>query len=156
MTMTLARPSVDHHCAVEPSPPARIVEQRRDRGVPTSAHVASWTGAESILCIANRFWDLMPLGRDQKLFPHLGEAGTAVFAVEEVEYGGHDPISLFELICTISCKLSAILGPRCELDHSRCARTSWGQGGLFFGQPLGSARSAPEWRYTALRNSKSV
>jgi hypothetical protein len=41
--------------------------------------------------IAIRFWDLMALSRDQmKLFPHFGEAGTAVFAIEEVEYGGHD------------------------------------------------------------------
>jgi hypothetical protein len=51
----------------------------------------------NILCIAKRFWDLMPLWRDQKLFPHLGEAGTAVFAVQEVEYGGHDLTSLFDL-----------------------------------------------------------
>ena len=53
--------------------------------------------ANTILCIAKRFWDLMPLRRDQKLFPHLGEAGTAVFAVQEVEYGGHDLTSLFDL-----------------------------------------------------------
>jgi hypothetical protein len=39
----------------------------------------------------------MPLRRDQKLFPHLGEASTAVFAVQEVEYGGHDLTSLFDL-----------------------------------------------------------
>jgi hypothetical protein len=32
-----------------------------------------------------------------KLLPHFGEAGTAVFAVEEVEYGGHDLTSLFDL-----------------------------------------------------------
>jgi hypothetical protein len=57
---------------------------------------------DSILCIANRFRDLVPLRRDQKLLPHFGKAGTAVFAVEEVEYGRHDPTSLFELICTIS------------------------------------------------------
>jgi hypothetical protein len=48
------------------------------------------TGVDSILGIAKRFRDLMPVGRDQKLFPHLGEAGTAVFAVQEIEYGGHD------------------------------------------------------------------
>jgi hypothetical protein len=41
--------------------------------------------ANTILCIAKRFWDLMPLRRDQELFPHLGEAGTAVFAIQEVE-----------------------------------------------------------------------
>jgi len=40
----------------------------------------------------------MPLRRDQKLFPHFGEAGTAVFAVKEVKYGRHDPTSLLELI----------------------------------------------------------
>jgi hypothetical protein len=51
----------------------------------------------NILCLAKHFWDLMPLRRDQKLFPHLGEAGTAVFAVQEVEYGGHDLTSLFDL-----------------------------------------------------------
>jgi hypothetical protein len=51
----------------------------------------------------------MPLRRNQKLFAHFGEAGTAVFAVEEVEYGRHDPTSLFELICTITSKLSFIL-----------------------------------------------
>ena len=51
----------------------------------------------NILCIAKRFWDLMPLRRDQKLFPHFGEAGTAVFAVQEVEYGRHDLTSLFDL-----------------------------------------------------------
>ena len=39
----------------------------------------------------------MPVRRDQKLFPHLGEAGTAVFAVQEVEYGGHDLTPLFDL-----------------------------------------------------------
>jgi hypothetical protein len=50
-----------HHCADEPSPPARIVEHKRDRGIPTAAHVASWTSADSIICIANRFWDLMPV-----------------------------------------------------------------------------------------------
>ena len=51
----------------------------------------------NVLCIAKRFWDLMPLRRDQKLCPHLGKAGTAVFAVQEVEYGGHDLTSLFDL-----------------------------------------------------------
>jgi hypothetical protein len=77
-----------------------------------SASSFSRTSADGILCIADRFWDLMPLRRDQKLFPHFGEAGTAVFAVKEVEYGGHDPTSLFELICTINSKLSFILGSR--------------------------------------------
>jgi hypothetical protein len=39
----------------------------------------------------------MALSRDQKkLFPHFGEAGTAVFAVKEVEYIGHDRIPSFD------------------------------------------------------------
>jgi hypothetical protein len=38
----------------------------------------------------------MALNQDQKLFPHFGEAGTAVFAVEEVEYGGHDRTPSFD------------------------------------------------------------
>jgi hypothetical protein len=39
----------------------------------------------------------MALSRDQKkLFPHFGEAGTAIFAVEEVEYGGHDRTPSFD------------------------------------------------------------
>jgi hypothetical protein len=28
--------------------------------------------------------------REQKLFPHFGEAGAAIFAVKQVEYGRHD------------------------------------------------------------------
>ena len=61
-------------------------------GCPIVAKTAIPTsGAARMAYIAIRFWDLMALSRDQKkLFPHFGEAGTAVFAVEEVEYGGHD------------------------------------------------------------------
>jgi len=51
----------------------------------------------------------MPLRRDQKLFPHFGEAGAAVFAVEQVEYGGHDLVWPFEGICTGPSKLTFIL-----------------------------------------------
>ena len=104
--------SIDPPWRDEPSLAARIVEHRRDGGGPTAAHVAGLTSADSILRIANRFCDLMPLRRDQKFFSHFGEAGTAVFAIEEVEYGRHDPTSLFELICTISSNLSFILGSR--------------------------------------------
>ena len=68
---------------------AAWLEQHR-RGGLAAVYVASRTDADSIPGIANRFWDLVPLRRDQKLFPHFGEAGTAIFAVEEVEYGGHD------------------------------------------------------------------
>jgi hypothetical protein len=52
----------------------------------------------------------MHLRRDQKLLPHFGEAGAAVFAVEKVEYRGHDPTSLFELICTIGPQAIIFLG----------------------------------------------
>ena len=34
-------------------------------------------------------WDFTTLSRDKELFPHFGEASTAVFAVEDVEYSGH-------------------------------------------------------------------
>jgi len=60
-------------------------------GCPIVAKTAIPTsGAARMADIAIRFWDLMARGRDQKLFPHFGEAGTAVFAVEEVEYDRHD------------------------------------------------------------------
>jgi hypothetical protein len=47
--------------------------------------------------IAIRFRDHMALSRDkEKLFPHFGEAGTAVFAVKEVEYSRHDRTPSFD------------------------------------------------------------
>jgi hypothetical protein len=30
------------------------------------------------------------LPREPKLFPHFGEAGTAIFLIQEIDYGGHD------------------------------------------------------------------
>jgi len=37
--------------------------------------------------------DLDVLRREQqKLFPHFGEAGTAIFLIQEIEYGGHDSV----------------------------------------------------------------
>jgi hypothetical protein len=46
-------------------------------------------GVAKMAEIAIRFCDRR--ARDQKkLFPHFGEAGTAVFAVKEIEDGGHD------------------------------------------------------------------
>jgi hypothetical protein len=35
------------------------------------------------------------LSPDQKLFPHFGEARTAIFSVKQVEYGAHVQTSLF-------------------------------------------------------------
>jgi hypothetical protein len=61
-------------------------------GCPVVANTTIPTGGVAgIADIAMRFRDRMTLSRDQKkLFPHFGETGTAVFAVKEVEYGGHD------------------------------------------------------------------
>jgi hypothetical protein len=59
----------------------------------------------------------MAVSRDQKLFPHFGEAGAAVFAVEEVEYGGHDRTP--SLIITT---LSFLSGCKGDLDHSPVQR----------------------------------
>jgi hypothetical protein len=43
--------------------------------------------------------DFVALSRDQKkLFPHFGEACTAIFSVKQVEYGGHDRTSLFDYL----------------------------------------------------------
>ena len=41
----------------------------------------------------------MALRQDQKLFPHFGEARTTVFAVEQVQYGGHDRAPSFDDRC---------------------------------------------------------
>ena len=30
------------------------------------------------------------LRREQELFPHFGEAGSAIFLIQEIEYGGHN------------------------------------------------------------------
>jgi hypothetical protein len=47
--------------------------------------------------IAIRFWDIMALSRDQqKLFPHFGETGTAIFAVKQVKNSGHDRTPSFD------------------------------------------------------------
>jgi hypothetical protein len=43
------------------------------------------SGAVRMAEIAIRFRDLMALNREQKLFLHFGEAGTAIFAVQQVE-----------------------------------------------------------------------
>lgn len=38
-----------------------------------------------------RFVSFRAFSCDQKLFPHFSEAGAAIFTIEQVEYGGHDP-----------------------------------------------------------------
>jgi hypothetical protein len=54
------------------------------------------------------FWNLIALSGDQKkLFPHLGEPGTAVFAVKEVEHCGHDRTPSFD-------RRHAIILPGCK------------------------------------------
>jgi hypothetical protein len=47
-------------------------------------------GAGRVAGIPICWWDFIVGNREQKLFPHFGEAGTAIFAVKQVEYGGHD------------------------------------------------------------------
>jgi hypothetical protein len=66
-------------------------------GCPIVAKTAIPTsGAAKMTDIAIRR-DLAALSRDQKkLFSHFGEAGTTVFAVEEVEYGGHERTPSFD------------------------------------------------------------
>ena len=55
-------------------------------------------------------WGLVALSRDQKkLFPHFGEAGTAVFPVEEVEYGGHDRTPSFDHHAIISLGVQYVI-----------------------------------------------
>ncbi len=36
--------------------------------------------------------DLDVLRQKKKLFSHFGEAGTAIFLIQEVEYGGHNSV----------------------------------------------------------------
>ena len=60
---------------------------RRGCIAPTATPI---TGAGRIAAIPMRFQDFVASNRDQKLLSHFGEAGTAVLAVKQVEYGGHD------------------------------------------------------------------
>jgi hypothetical protein len=53
--------------------------------------------AVSAASIAIGFRDFTALRPDQKLFPHFGEARTTVFAVEQVQYGGHDRAPSFDI-----------------------------------------------------------
>jgi hypothetical protein len=69
--------------------------------IPTSG--AAWIADDAI-----RFWDCLALSRNQKLFPHFREARAAVFAVEQVEYGGHDRTP--SLIVTINSHAIMSLG----------------------------------------------
>jgi hypothetical protein len=55
------------------------------------------SGFAAIAGIAIGFRNYLALSRDKKkLLAHFGEAGTAVFAVKEVENGGHDRILSFD------------------------------------------------------------
>jgi len=66
-------------------------------GCPIVAKTAIPTsGAGRIVEIAILFWDRLARIRNQKLFPHFREARTAVFTVEEIEYGGHDRTPSFK------------------------------------------------------------
>ena len=66
-------------------------------GSPVVAKTAIPTsGAARMADIAIRYRDFMALKPDEKLFSHFGEAGTAIFAVEQVKYDGHDRTPLFD------------------------------------------------------------
>ena len=56
----------------------------------------SISSAVRLTDIAICFGKFLALGPDQKLFPHFCKARTAIFAVKEVEYRGHDRTSLFD------------------------------------------------------------
>ena len=90
---------------------------RQNRAAPF-AIIPSRISTDPILHIANRFCDLVPRRRDQKLLPHFGEAGAAVCLIKNVEYGWHRLVWSFELICTVSTYLHSCWGPRCELVHT--------------------------------------
>jgi hypothetical protein len=60
---------------------------RRGAIAQTAAPIAR---ADRIACIPMPFQHFVASNLYQKLFPHFGETGTAVFAVKQVEYGGHD------------------------------------------------------------------
>ncbi|TMJ52354.1 MAG: hypothetical protein E6G85_11730 [Alphaproteobacteria bacterium] len=46
--------------------------------------------------IATRLRGFIARRPDQELFPHFSEAGTAIFVVQQVEYGGHDRTPSFD------------------------------------------------------------
>ena len=54
------------------------------------------SGAARIAEVAIRFWGCLAVSRNQKLFPHFRKARTAIFAVQEVEYSGHDRTPSFD------------------------------------------------------------
>jgi hypothetical protein len=58
--------------------------QRAERGLRSSRL------RRPIAATRARFQDFVAGNRDQNLLSHFGEAGTAVLAVKQVEYGGHE------------------------------------------------------------------
>jgi hypothetical protein len=46
-------------------------------------------GIGKVGAIPMRVQEFVAHDRDQKLLSHFGEAGTAIFAVNHVDYGGH-------------------------------------------------------------------
>ncbi|WGD54613.1 hypothetical protein QA641_12250 [Bradyrhizobium sp. CB1650] len=55
-----------------------------DFGLRVRAAIATLIGR-----IAIRLQDFRSFARDQKLPPHFSEARAAIFAIEQLEYGGH-------------------------------------------------------------------
>jgi hypothetical protein len=52
-------------------------------------------GANSIADVAS-FGDRWALSREPKLCSHFGEAGTAIFLIQEIQYGGHNLTPSFD------------------------------------------------------------
>ena len=65
--------------------------------LPVVETAAPISGAVGVPGIATRLRNLVALGPGyQKLFPHFGEARTAIFSIKQVEDGGHESNLLFD------------------------------------------------------------
>ncbi|MBB4366172.1 hypothetical protein GGD66_007919 [Bradyrhizobium sp. CIR48] len=92
-----------HPCAAYQTPRASKTKMVRDdrNGVKESPCLAAASIRRAVIdfmlrvCPANAIPNIIglqafrTLSGNQKLFPHFSEAGAAVFAIEQVEYGGH-------------------------------------------------------------------
>lgn len=75
-------------------------------------------GAGRIAGIPIRSRGFIAGNRDQKLLAHLGESGTAIFPVKQVEYNGHDRTLAWSSLLTALPSLSGI-SPAAEVEQSQ-------------------------------------
>jgi hypothetical protein len=103
--------------------------ERADRAMLLRVPATWWLGLRSsrlIAAIPVRFQNFVASNRGQNLLSHFGEAGTAILAVKQVEYG-HDrtlawssPLTSAS-ITTFKINIGLIFWPRCEPVHiSEC------------------------------------